>query len=319
MTALVVVLSSTACIDLRLPDPPGPPQPGAISGRAVMTVPGQARTIPVPNARVELLGTGLSTTSDSSGFFRLSGVVREAKQLLFRADINQDGHADRQKLLALDAARVGPGKQVALGDVVLSENATVRGQVLLEDVPSARGHAGTLAFVPEGPFTATTSDDGSFTFSELPEGTLSIAFFRQGYRTRSFDAVTLSSGQALTMATLTLTRETSPQEPVAITARIRLDDGGPAPATTVVLTSMSERRELLTGLDGRFEATGLMPGLFSLVATREGSLAARVTNISALSGRLELFDITLNPAPTTGAGGGGAGGGGFLDDLGGGT
>lgn len=227
--AALVVLSTTACIDLRLPEPPGPPAPGAISGRAVMMAPGQPKTIPVPNARIELLGTGLITTSDSSGFFRISGVVREAKQLLFRADIDQDGRADRQKLLALEATRVGPGKQISLGDVLLSENATVRGQVLLEDVPTARGHAGTLAFVPEGPFTATTSDDGSFTFSELPEGTLSIAFFRQGYRTRSFDAVTLSSGQALTMTTITLRRETNPQEPVTITGRVRLDDGGPAP------------------------------------------------------------------------------------------
>lgn len=154
--------------------------------------------------------------------------------------------------------------------------------MLLEDVTTTRGTPAPSSSC-RGPFTTTTSDDGSFTFNELPEGTLSVAFFRQGYRTRSLDALPLRSGEELPLATLTLRRETSPQEPVVITGRIRLDDGGPAPATTVILTSMAERREVLTGLDGRFEATGLMPGLFSLAASRDGSLTARVSNISALS------------------------------------
>lgn len=315
MLAALAVLAG--CIDLKLPDPPGPPGPGSIAGRAVMVPPGRAGVIPVPNARVELLGTGLQTTTDASGFFRISGVVREAKQVLFRVDLDGDGRADRQKLLALDAARVGPGKQVTLGDVLLSENATVRGQVLLGGVSSPGGHAGTLVFVPEGPFTATTSNDGSYVFNELPEGTLSVAFFRTGYRSRSFDAVTLSSGQELTLRTITLEREQRAPQPVTITGRIRLADGGPAPQASVLLTSADERRELSTGDDGRYEAANVTPGLYTLVASREGSLPSRVANIPALSGRVELFDIVLNPAPT-GAGGGAGGGGGFIDDRGGG-
>ncbi|MBL8919628.1 MAG: carboxypeptidase regulatory-like domain-containing protein, partial [Myxococcaceae bacterium] len=310
-----VLAMLASCLDLKLPEPPGPPGPGAVSGRAVMVPPGRAGVIPVPNARVELLGTGLQTTTDSSGFFRIGGVVREAKQLLFRADLDGDARADRQKLLTLDAAKVGPGRQIALGDVLLAENATVRGQVLLGDVTTPGGHAGTLVFVPEGPFTATTSDDGRFVFNELPEGTISLAFFRAGYRTRSFDAVTLSSGQELALRTLTLERETTAPQPVTITGRIRLADGGPAPQATVLLTSAAERRELTTGDDGRYEAAGLTPGLFGLVASREGSLPARVTNVAALSGRVELFDIVLTPAPPGGAGGGG----GFIDDTAGGA
>lgn len=88
--------------------------------------PGTTRQGPARNARVELLGTGLVTTTDDSGFFRISGIVREARQLLFRADPDRDGRADRQKLLTLDGARPGPGKQIALGDVLLVENASVR-------------------------------------------------------------------------------------------------------------------------------------------------------------------------------------------------
>jgi fibronectin type 3 domain-containing protein len=317
--ALAALASLASCIDLRLPDLPAPPGPGAISGRAVMVPPGRAGVIPVPNARVELLGTGLQTTSDSTGFFRIGGVVREAKQVLFRADLDGDGRADRQKLLTLDAAKVGPGKQVALGDVLLAENATVRGQVLLGDVSTPGGHAGTLVFVPEGPFTATTSDDGRFVFNELPEGTISLAFFRAGYVTRSFDAISLSSGQEVTLRTVTLERERAAPQPVTITGRIRLADGGPAPQATVLLTSAADRRQVTTGDDGRYEAAGLTPGLFSLLASRDGALPSRVTNIAALSGRVELFDIVLAAAPQTGAGGGAGGGGGFIDDLGGGA
>jgi fibronectin type 3 domain-containing protein len=275
-----------------------------------MVPPGRPGTIPVPNARVELLGTGLETVSDASGFFRISGVTREAKQLLFRADLDADSRADRQKLLTLDAARVGPGQQVNVGDVLLSENAIVRGQVLLGDVSTPSGHAGTLIFVPEGPFTATSSDDGSFVFNEMPEGTASVAFFRAGYRPRSFDSVTLSSGQALTLRGVTLERETAPVEPVTLSGRIRLASGSPAPDVAVTLTSAEDQREVTTGPDGRYEATGLIPGVFSLIAVKDGSLPARVSNIAAISGRIELFDITLNAIPVSGTGGGGPGTGG---------
>lgn len=312
----VVASVTSACIDLKLPDLPGPPGPGSVTGRAVMFPPGRTVSVPVRGARVELLGTGLFTTTDATGYFRIDGVVRESKQVLFRADLDGDGNPDRSKLLTLDAARVGLGKNVSLGDVVLVENATVTGQVLLEDVTTPTGHAGTLIFLPEGPYTATTSDDGRFIFSDLPEGTISVAFFRAGYRARSLDAVTLSSGQELNLTTITLRRETVAIEPVTITGKVRLPAGGPAPEASVTLSTSLERRVVLTGPDGQYEATGLTGGLFAVVAEKEGFLPARISNVVAISGRIELFDITLNAVPS-GTGGGTAGG--FNTDVGGGS
>ncbi len=170
---LVVLLALAGCRDLSLSAPPGPPRPGSISGRTVTALPGRPGTSPLPGAQVELLGTGLATESDSDGFFRIDGLSSEVGQVLLRADLNGDGSPDRQKLLSLEALKAGPNKEVSLGSVVLSENAAVRGQVLLGDVGASSGHAGTLVFVPVGPYTTTTSDDGSFALSELPDSRLS--------------------------------------------------------------------------------------------------------------------------------------------------
>src|SRR5439155_14321348 len=81
----------------------------------------------------------------------------------------------------------GPGRQISLGEVAVSENARIHGRVRRQDVASAGGHAGTVVFVPEGPFTTFTSDDGSYSLSELPSGSLRVSFFRSGYQTIDLD------------------------------------------------------------------------------------------------------------------------------------
>ena len=87
--------------------------------------------------------------------------------------------AVRQLALDLGELAAGPGRDVSVGDVLLGESATVHGRVRASDrAAMPGGHKGTAVFVPEGPFATFTADDGSFTLSELPPGTLRLAFFR---------------------------------------------------------------------------------------------------------------------------------------------
>lgn len=255
---------------------------------------------------MELFGAGLVTTTDASGFFRISGIVQEARKLLISADIDGDGRVDRSRLLALDANRAGLGKEVSLGDLVLAENATVNGKVLRADVSAPGGHQGTLAFVPEGPFTATTSDDGSFLFDQLPEGTVTISFFRAGYKARSFDNLTLSSGQQVTLRTVQLEPDPNPPQQVAIAGTVRIDTGEPASGATVFAVSATAMKETTTGADGVYELSPLTAGVYSLTASKPGLRPASATNVLVTTGRVVLPDLVL--MRDTGGGGGAAGG-----------
>lgn len=316
MRGLVVGLSVffTGCFNLNLPPEPGPPKPGSISGRTVISLPGRPVVQAVANVQVEVLGTGLITTSDSSGFFRVEGISSTAGQVLFRLDLNGDGRPDRQKLMSLQALQAGPDKQIALGDVVLAENAAVSGKVLRSDVGTPGGHSGTLVFVPVGPYTTTTSDDGSFALNELPEGTLSIAFFRAGYEPQAFDSVTLSSGQSLTLRSVRMEVATSMPSPGVVNGKVRLFDGSFAAGAAVTLANDDSTASTVTGADGAFTFSNVAVGLYSLTARREGSADARLFNVLVNGGTTALPDMVLGAGTTTGAGGGSGsgGGGGFV-------
>ncbi len=311
-------LVSSGCRDFSLPPLPGPPKPGSISGRVVMALPGRPTVTPVADASVEVLGTGLSTKSDQNGFFRIEGITTDAGQLLFRADLDHNGSPERQKLLSLQALKAGLDKQVALGDVLLSENAIVHGVVLRDDVSTASGHGGTTVFVPVGPYTTTTADDGSFTFGDLPEGTLSLAFFRAGYAPAGFDNVTVSSGQELTLRTVRLRVETTMPVPSTVTGKVVTAEGAAASEAKVTFVSSTASLEVTADDSGAYSFTKVPVGIYTLTASRVGSSNARLLNILVAGGPLALPDIVLGPG-ATGSGGGQGGGGGGGQGGGGGT
>jgi hypothetical protein len=320
--AFALCCTLVACRDTSLPPAPGPVKPGTLSGRTVSAQPGASSHLPVAHAQVEVLGTGLVTSSDADGYFRLEGLTGSAGQVLFRVDLDGDGHADLQKLVTFAALHAGLGQDVSAGDVVLSENASLHGKVLRGDVTGPTGHAGTLVFVPVGPYTTNTSDDGSFVLNELPEGTLSIAFFRQGYAPRGLDSVTLSNGQALTLDPLTLDPQATPPAAATVDGRVLLSDGTAASGAVLNLRSSTEQRTASAGSDGVFAFNAVPAGLYTLVAHRDGAIDAQFLNLLVVGATLHLPDLVLGPISSGtggggggfviggGAGGGGAGGGG---------
>ncbi|MBM4783249.1 MAG: carboxypeptidase regulatory-like domain-containing protein, partial [Archangiaceae bacterium] len=312
MRACVVgVVLFAGCIDLKLPEPPGPPQPGALSGRVVIAQPGRSDRVPLKDAEIVLLGSGLATTSDATGAFLLSGITKQAGKVLLRADVDRNGTFEKQRLLSLEALQAGPGKSLSLGDVLLSDNARLEGRVLRGDAPGARGHAGSLAFVPEGPFSALTADDGTFVFNELPEGAATISVFRAGYRAREIGEVQLSSGQTLTLRDVTLLpvdaaevrsvrlsgRVVPLPETDTSSASVELSDGTSAPRSTNVSPS------------GEFSFT-TSQGLYTVTVRLAGYRTAVVSNVVVQSVDRDLGSIVITSGSGTvgGTGGGSAGG-----------
>jgi hypothetical protein len=283
------------CHDLDLPPIPDPARPGAITGRAVSALAGRQTLIGVPKARVELMGTGLAVLTDANGYFRLEGIRTSSSKVLFSVDLDGDGQADRQKLLALDALRAGPGRSVAVGEVELMENAVIHGRVRLEGASGQQGHAGTLVVVPQGPYTTTTSDDGSFALADLPAGALSLAFFKAGYEAQALEGLSLQGGQDLSLRPVQLVAQTSVPPAVSLSGSVLLVDGGVASGAVVTVRAGGLAEETSVDGEGGYALRGLPAGLYEAIFTRPGAETVSVTNLFLLQGNTDLAVVVLSP------------------------
>jgi sugar lactone lactonase YvrE len=292
--------------DLTLPPPPAPPGPGAVYGKVVVAQPGSADRLPVSGAVVEVLSTGLTTRSSVTGDFFLSGLTATQGTLLVRWDSTGTGTADRQRAIDLATVGVGPGRQISLGEIAVVENARVHGVALRGDVGAGGGHGGTVVFVPEGPFTTYTNDDGTFTMRDLPAGALRVEFFRAGYRTVVLDAIELRGGEDLGLRSLTMVPDGGAPSPPPGSIGGRVVLSPPATSGTTTVTAVDSTSTPFTGTvdaTGNLAVAGLPPGLYQVIVAHDGYVPAMAPNALVLSAReTTLPDVQLSAGSSGGGG-----------------
>lgn len=296
--------------NLELPDPPGPPTPGTLQGRLVIAQPGTSTRSPAAKAVVQLLASSAGTLADDNGNFLVEGITKEAGTVLLRFDGDGDGQFEKQKSLTLQALKAGPGRNINLGEVLLGENAQLRGKALRADVTTGTGHAGSVVFVPESPFASITADDGSFLLGELPEGEVRIGVYRQGYETVGLDTINLSSGQELTLKTLSLqAAPASMPTPGSLKGKVVLLQEGDVTTVGVNLRALSGQiTPINLAADGTFSFNGLAAGLYELTISKDSFRTARINNLLVNANETtDVGDIALatgNDLPTSPTDGG---------------
>lgn len=252
VAASLAVLTLASCTDLTLPPPPAPPGPGSVQGTLVYAVPGRTTAEPAVGATVRLANSTLEAVAGEDGYFRLENLVTQGGTLLIQFDVDRDGAPDRQRRLDLAGYGAGFGKDVSLGTVLLGRNSTVAGIARRGDAADQpTGHAGTSVFVPEGPFATQTADDGSFLLEAMPEGPLTLAFFRPGYES-TVQSTTLRAGERLQLETVLLTVKPVADLPGTLGGTVLQADGAPAEGATVSLPGLGV--VATTDADGRFSA-----------------------------------------------------------------
>lgn len=288
---LVLALLSGCNRTLALTDPPGPPGPGSIQGTLVFAEPGRATLQPAIGATIELLGSSVSTTSGGdNGYFNLAPVTRQEGVVLFRFDANRDGLADFQKILRLEDLKAGPGKNIVLGQIQLGGNASIRGSALRRDFVSASsGHAGTTIFVPEGPFTTYSGDNGAFTLENLPEGRITLAFFRDGYETSTVN-LEVRAREVLTLNAVLLEPRNTPGQTTRVIGRVQLLGQAMASGVTI---STSTGVSTQSDVTGSFTFPSMLPGVVSFGFEKPGFRSAVSRNVVIDGAEVDLGTILL--------------------------
>jgi hypothetical protein len=298
---LMVAGLLTGCLDLTLPGQPGP---GSVTGRVVYTPPGRSTARPAAGATVTLLGSGLTLTTSPEGSFTLDGLVPTTGVLLLRFDLDGDGTFRRQRLVHLDRFDLRPNRVNMLPDVSLTELGAVTGTVLRGDVlPSADGHAGIAVFVPAGPWTTFTTDEGRFLLDGLPEGGVEVAFFAVGLKARSTGSLSLRGGETLELGRIVLERDPRATQPGSVTGALTFLPPTDVGASRVTLAGNAQPVDAPVQSSGAFRAAAAPPGLYSLRAERSGYTTALVPNVIVLPaettdlGTLALSTGAVAPLP----------------------
>lgn len=298
MNVRVVVMSALAlsgCFELSLPGTPPPPGPGTIQGTLKYSVPGRAGLIAAREGRVALLGSSLEARTDAEGRFVLAGITAPTGLVRFTADLDGDGAPDRQRLISIETIKAGPGRDVALGDVVLGRNGRLSGRVLRQDLGPDTFHLGTTVFIAGMEFTTFSADNGSWTLDGLPEGPLTVAFFRQNYLADARDVV-LEAGEDKRLADVLLIP--SPSE-VATAAGLVTSASGPVAGARIRAVSFLGSAAATTNAEGRFQLGPVPSGAWVVGVEASGFVSAKLGQRLLLPGANDLGVITLAPGTST--------------------
>lgn len=295
----LAAVAASCSRDLTLPVEPGA---GALAGRVLLARPGQVEKVPLAGVEVNLLGSGLTAVTNAGGTFELSDFEASSGLVLFRVTVAGEV---RQRLLEVADYGTGPKRRVNVGDIVLGASASVRGKVLRGDISAKGGHGGTTIFVPAGPFTGYTNDDGSFVVERMPEGPLELYAFRQGYAPLTLGSINLRAGEVVTLADFNLSVAPN-QTPGSMSAKLafRPEAAGAGDAQVrlvdestgaVVTATVSEALEV--------NAPDVPVGLYRLIATRSGYSQLDVVNVLIVaSTEAKVGTLTLTTAPYFDAG-----------------
>ncbi|MDP1823596.1 MAG: hypothetical protein Q8L48_10145 [Archangium sp.] len=247
------------CHDVELPPPPGA---GSITGRILVAQPGESTGRPAVGAEVSLIESGITLRTGDDGRFELSPVRTSAGTLRLSS-----GSVSR--VLTLEALNAGPGKTTVLGDVALSQNASVQGDVAREDDPNLEG---TLVFL-EGEVASTYSNRaGQFLLRDLPTGSVSLAFYRQGYAPVVLK-LELRSGERFVADRVVLQR--LPLTSSTVSGEATLADQQDSSGTTV---TADLTQATATSAPGAYSMSSVPPGVRSFAFTRDGYRTVRLIN-----------------------------------------
>ncbi len=199
--------------------------------------------------------TGVS----SDGSFTISNVVPGN----YRYTVTLDGYEPYEGQVAISAAtsfEINAVLQAGLG--------AVSGKVFLEGADVYSGITVTLVSLRDGSisYTTTTRDDGSFDITGIKEaGSYQVRVSLQGYVSNNSQTVSVKIGQVATVPDITLASVQA-----VVRGSVELEGAASHEGVLILLKNNSNQYTATTAQDGSFALSGVVPGTYTLLASKSG-------------------------------------------------
>jgi prenyltransferase beta subunit/protocatechuate 3,4-dioxygenase beta subunit len=244
-------------------------------GFATSTGSGQGESTVYETAYVYLALIGETTDATVLG----NAINYLASTQLPNGSWDDDPYSTALALRALHVA-VNPPPQPITG--------TVTGKVV--DVSTNQPLGGVS--VVSGQLSATTTNTGEFTLSDMPSGSQTITLSLNGYATASV-TVNITAGSITDLGTITLS--TSPTTGIIKGTVTDASNGQPLEGVAITVTG-SFSGSTTTGTDGSFIFTDVTPGNVTMTASKTGYYSATGTG-TVTAGGILFFNPQLNTQP----------------------
>lgn len=282
---LLLITCVLGCRDLSLPAAQAS-GPGTVRATLLVAKAGRAGLSPAVGAQLRWTLSSSVAVADSDGNVFLDGITSSEGALHITFE-------ESERLIDLQLAKIGFGRDVNLGPLVLGRVATLTGVVRRADRPSlTSGHADIAVFVPETALVVRTGDTGAFELVGVAEGDVNVSFFAEGYEARSL-RWSVRAGERAALEEVQLVRSTAPQLG-DVGCSVSTSAGVAVSGAQVKLGNATGTRMLPREGD-RFVANAVPAGLYTVTASAQGFKTLTLANVLVLPGTNELGAFVLAP------------------------
>ncbi len=271
---------------------PVTPPPTPLTGSVTGTVVDALTQVPLAGVVVSLVGNpAVQTTTNLSGAFALGGLAPGTVQL----QCVLAGY-----VTATVTVTVTAGNIVSIGTILLSP---VGSTGIIQGVVTEAGTGAPLSGVlisvtGAAALSTTTGGDGTYRFTGVPPGNVTLVASKAGYTTVSATGTVVGGGVLTFSPVLTPGPTTGTIQGMATDATT----GAPLAGVTVTVTGTATLNAT-TGLDGTYLFTNVPPGTVTITASKSGYQTLTATG-TVLAGVVLTFNPALVPTggtpPTTG-------------------
>lgn len=180
--------------------------------------------------------------------------------------------------------RVLSGETIDLGVVPMRPTGTITGSVTMQGAESEE-NGGIEVYIPGTWFVATTTDNGSYTLEDVPEGHYTVKFNKQGYLDKQIDDILIVSGDSFSTPIVNLDSLVLAKRESGVFGVVRLEGMSDYSGVRVAIPGTSY--ETVTNKEGEY-----------LIAAEAGTYPMGLV-ISAVDYSTEIYGSSLTVSEDT--------------------